>query len=242
MRLKSQNGNALFFILIGIALFAALSFTVVRMSRSTSKMSAQDARLSAEQMLAFAEHVSGSVQAVMLQNGCTLSQVSFENGTVGGYTNASAPDKCKIFNAAGGGMSYYPPPSEAIDTAAAAAAGGATGALAGTYYFTGNTCVDGQGSGSIGSCASDGLENEELLLIVPFINAETCDAVNQILKRPGTFTDAGTSFGGVKFTGSLSDGYALGSGSSTTYPSGCYHSSGGNPGAGYHFYYVLQAN
>lgn len=231
MRLKTQSGNALFFVLIGIALFAALSFTVVRMSRSTSKMSTQDARLSAQQLLSFAEHMAGAVQGVMLQNGCTLSQVSFENSSVGGYLNASAPDKCKVFDAAGGGRTYLDPPPEAIDP-------GASDPLAGTYYFTGNTCVDGQGSGSIGSCASDGVANEELLLIVPFVTGETCDAVNQILKRPNTPTDAGSSFSGTKFTGSLNDGFAL----SATYPSGCYHSSGGAPAAGYHFYYVLQAN
>ncbi len=236
---SGEAGNAMLYVLIGIALFVALVFTFTKSSRF-SKISTEDAILQAQAITSYADKINGAVQSAMLQSGCLSSQISFENSTVAGYTNAGAPanKKCNIFDLAGGGMNYEAPPAAAIDTVAATAAGFPV-----SYLFSGNVCVDNIGTGPLATCASDGLGNEELLLIVPFVNATVCAAINKVLEnKTPMLQDSGGSFDGTKFTGTFADGFALGDGGFTTYPTGCFQSTGGgSPGNGYHFYTVLLA-
>lgn len=231
----AQAGNALIYVLIGIVLFAALNFFMTKTNQTTGQMSAEDAHLNAQSIISFAEKVNGAVESVMLQNGCSVSQVSFENATVAGYANGNSPasKKCDIFNLSGGGLTYEPPSAKALDA-------GASGALVGQYLFTGTACVDKVGTGTYSSCAAG---NEELLLVLPFVNADTCNAVNQILGNKGAMlVDSDGSFGATKFTGSFTPAYAIGAAGAAIRPVGCYQATGAaSPGAGYHFYMVLQA-
>jgi len=244
-----QTGNALLFVLIGIVLFAALAYTFSGSSRSTAKISFEDAQLNAQAILSYAEKVSGAVQNISLQNSCLASQISFENPTVAGYANAGSPanpNKCRVFDADGGGMLYREPPAVALDTVAAATAAAvpyAAGGLVGQYFFTGKACVDNVGTGPFATCAADGLDNEELLLVAPWVNAEVCAAINTILGNTAALLqDTGASFDDTRFTGVFADGFAIGAAASTTYQNGCYQSlAGATPGAGYHFYYTLLA-
>lgn len=238
------SGNVMVYVLIGIILFAALSFTLTRTTRGTATIDAEKAALYAHQITGYADKVDGAVNNVMLQNRCLASLLSFENSTIAGYTNGSAPNRCKIFDRSGGGMNYEAPPSEAIDTAAAAASAFGAGALTAQYLFAGNVCVDKAGSGTYDTCFSDGsTSNEDLVIILPWVKKEVCDAINNELgNKTAIVTDAGGSFGTTKFTGSFADGYAIGAAASTMYNAGCYQSTGAaTPGAGYHFYHVLSA-
>lgn len=242
-----QKGNAMMFVLIGIALFAALTFTFSRSTRN-SKISLEDAQFAAQQIIGFAQKVSRGMETVSFNNDCLSSQISFENTTVAGYTNAAAPanKKCHIFDSAGGGTTYEAPPTVALDTASAATASAvplATGALVGQYLFTGRVCVDGQGTGALATCAADALSNEELLLIMPWVSLEVCTTINSILGNSAAILqEPNSSFDATKFTGAFADGYALGQVGFTTYKIGCYQStSAATPGAGYHFYAVLLA-
>ena len=238
---QRQDGNAMFFVLIGIALFAALTYTVVRTSSTTGKVSMENAQIAAQQIISYAEKINGAVQSVSLQNGCLSSQISFENSKIAGYINPDAPGskKCHIFDPAGGGVDYEGPPSLALDTAAAAAGAGGTNALVAQYFFTGNTCVDNVGSGPYTACTPS---NSELLLIVPWVSSEICSAINQILgNTTPILVDAGGGFDNTKFTGAFTGNYALGAAGMTAYQVGCYKSVGAPPGTGYHFYYTLLA-
>lgn len=242
-----QTGNVLLVVLIGIVLFAALSYTFSRNTRSAAKISFEDAQLNAQQMISYAEKINGAVQSVSSHNECLASQLSFENTTIAGYANASSPanKKCDIYHASGGGMFYEAPPAAARDTAAATAAGGAWGALVGSYYFTGNVCLDNAGTGADATCSSDGPvvgDNEELLIMAPWITVDVCNAVNQILGNTTLIVDAGTSFNGTKFIGAFADGFTIGDATPAAYQVGCYQSSATSPpGSGYHFYYMLLA-
>ncbi|MBI3441380.1 MAG: hypothetical protein HY052_06225 [Proteobacteria bacterium] len=241
-----QAGNVLFFILIAIALFAALTFSFSRSSRMAGKMSFEDSQIYAQQIISYADKVNNALQRVMLGNGCLESQINFDNSTVAGYANAASPanKKCNIFDSAGGVIAYEAPPSAALDTTAAAAAPVETGNdLLGQYFFTGKVCVDKVGTGPLATCASDGLDNEELLLILPWVNYDVCVTINKILGNSADMLQAsGTSFDNTKFTGTFADGFALGNAAYTTYQTGCYQSvSANSPGAGYHFYHTLLA-
>ncbi len=245
---KRQAGNAMLFVLIGIVLFAALTYMYSKTGRSAGKLSLEEAQLNAQQILSYAEKINGAVQMISLQNNCLATQISFENTTVGGYANAGSPanKSCRVFDLAGGGMLYIPPPSAVLDTAAAAAAvtgGFAAGNLVGQYFFTGKLCVDGLGTGELATCESDSADNEELLLVFPWINGDVCAAINRILGNTATMLiDDGASFDNTKFTGAFADGAALGKVGSTTYHTGCYQSGvADTPGAGDHFYYTLLA-
>ena len=243
-RTFKQAGNVMLYVLIGVILFAALIFTVARSDRSSSIASDENNILYAQAITSYADKINGAVQNVMLQNGCLGSQISFENTVVAGYTNGASPvnKKCNIFNSAGGGMNFEKPPAAALDTAAAAASAFPAGGLVGDFFFTGNVCVDGVGTGPIATCSGDGLPNEELLLVLPWVNASVCAAINKLLENSAPMLqDSDGSYDTTKFTGTYPDGFALGKSGFTAYHAGCYQSTGGSPGNGYHFYYTLLA-
>ncbi len=233
-RFNHQSGNAMLYVLVGIVLFAALSYTFSRTSRPAGKISMEDATFAAQEIIAYAEKVNGAVQNLMLQNGCLASQIN----TVA---------RCNIYDLDGGGVVLQTPPAVAQDTAAAAAATAgfypATGALVGSYILTGNVCVDNVGPGAHATCATDGLKNEELLLIMPWVKTEVCTAINKILGNTAAILeDEGGGFDDTLFTGTFADGFALGAVGFTTYPIGCYLSNDlATPGAGFHFYHTLLA-
>lgn len=230
---SGQSGNVLFFILIGIALFAALMFTLTR-GKSPDLGAAENDALVAQEIASYADKINSAVQNIMLQNGCSETQISFENSTVAGYTNAAAAAKCKIFDTAGGGMAFATPPAKAVDSNSATAA---SSTLAGNYFFSGNICVDGVATGT-GACAAG---NAELVLVLPWVTEAICEQLDQIaLNTTSIPADAGTSFDGTKFTGTFAGSYTIGL---TGNPhSGCYQSSSSSPpGAGYHYYQVLIA-
>lgn len=110
---KGERGNALFFILIGVALFAALSFAVSDMMRGGSATSISDetAKLQATDIIDYARSVRQAVQNVRISNGCEDTQISFEktpfDGSDAGYVNANAPSdfSCHVFHSNGGGLS-----------------------------------------------------------------------------------------------------------------------------------------
>ena len=111
-------GNALLLILIATALFAALSYTVFLSGKNARTLSDEELALGVAQMLDYASKVDQAVRHVMLENGCTETQVSFlwdsdgdgsseTNGDDWNYNPLSPPDNsCHIFEPEGGGLVY----------------------------------------------------------------------------------------------------------------------------------------
>ncbi len=200
---QTQSGNAFIYVLIAIALFAALAYTFTRSGQQgSSDISNQEASLTASEILSYAQRVEDAVNRVRTKNRCSENEISFENATVSGYTNASAPvsQKCHIFETAGGNiswMSFFTSQSN----------------YQGLLGFTGRQNVPDIGSTS----------NSELILKVRDIPLETCIQINKLLQHD-TFTTAAmldgdaavrvnqqcpTSLAPCKFAGNFFNTYAL---------------------------------
>jgi len=116
----STYGNALFLVLVAVALFAALSYAITLSGRGARTMGKETAILAGAQAAQYAGLMERTITRLRISSGCTASTISFENNVVAGYENASAPaDKsCHVFDPAGGGMTFLkPPPSvgEGVD-------------------------------------------------------------------------------------------------------------------------------
>jgi hypothetical protein len=103
MKTYSQSGNALFLILIAVALFASLSYAVTQSGRGNGDIAAEKAMLdaaTAQQCEAMIDH---AINRVKLLNGCQTDEVSYElpDGT---NTNSDAPadGSCHLFLPQGG--------------------------------------------------------------------------------------------------------------------------------------------
>ncbi len=137
----AERGNVMFYILIAVALLAALIFAVAQSGRGNIKhVSDEKARILASEIVDYASAVATSFAQLRLR-GCALQQMSFENDIIGGYANGGAPSDqtCNIFALPGGGVTFKRPPAEAITAT-------------GIHVFSAGAELDHVGS----TCAADG--------------------------------------------------------------------------------------
>lgn len=234
----NQKGSAIFFILIGVALFAALGFTVSNIMRSgdPNVLSDQKAQLYANEILDYTRSLRQSIQSVRI-SGCDDTDISFANSFVSGYAHTpSTSDSCKVFNADGGGISYLSPVTDWLDGAQSAKT------FYGEWYIPASVCVPDIGtSGSGTGCNTDSSDNEDLILILPYVREDVCIQINESLDQGSSIPSEsgnGWTVANTKYNGSFSDGERL---DQNGLMSGCFQGSGSNtPGAGtYHFFQVL---
>ncbi len=239
---KNQSGNVLVYILIAVALLAALSYTVAQSSRgSVGKLTAEKSGLYATEIIEYGNILSQAVSQIRLR-GFKDSEISFENDVVTGYTNANCTDsECEIFNINGGGVQYSTPKGNWLDSSNSAET------RYGELYFNGSSSV-----------MEIGTDGDDLILSIPYINKDLCVEINRKLGIiPATDALPSETNGPFdiddKFTGSY--GGALDqkiSGNATTGEStilhgemsGCTESSGAAPNPAvntYHYYQVLVA-
>lgn len=145
-----QSGSAFWFILLAIALLAALAVTVTR-SSGTAEQSGdvERARIEGSDMMRYAAAIESAIGQMRL-NGTSENAVSFENDFVSGYTNANcgAGDGCFIFDRDGAGLSY----KEIGDA---------------DWIFSGANAVT-----DVGTAASD------LIMMMPLTDAKLCARIN----------------------------------------------------------------
>ncbi len=110
-----QRGNVLVWILVFVALFAALSFTVSQGSRTGGQnISREQAELAATEILDYATALRRAVQELQI-NGCSDTEIDFGNNVyeryddtkiepVGDNTNAPSDGSCGVFNPNGGSL------------------------------------------------------------------------------------------------------------------------------------------
>lgn len=110
-----ERGNAIFLVLIGIVLFAALSFAVSMSGRGGGSQDKEKALLNATEMVQFADAMHIGIGRLMAINRCTTEQIDFSgnggkskrnNGLAFDYTNPTSPvdDSCDVFKHDAGGV------------------------------------------------------------------------------------------------------------------------------------------
>ncbi len=236
---NSQSGNAFIYILVAIALFAALTYTFTRSAQQggTGDISKQEAAIAASEILSYARSIEEAVNRVRVKNRCSENEISFEYG--GNYVNASAPgtNKCHLFESAGGNIPWHTPQTSWLDSSQS------SNALYGSYSYVGAGGVD-----DVESAASD------LVFFAPVLNRQVCININNNLNISNPSDEPAVDDTGIltetPFTGSYASTPAAAatindSGSSTALSgenAACIRESTGcNGGSCYNFYYVLLA-
>lgn len=231
---SSERGNVLFYILIAVALIAALSYAVSAGLRgSGSQMTQERVDLFASEIIEYANVVSSAVAQLRLR-GCTISQLSFENDVVAGYTNASAPsdESCHVFSINGGGVEWNVPPAEFLASATAPNDAWA--------IYTANEIQD------VGITTLGDDEGLDLIIVLQNLDRAVCLELNERLgvSNPSGNPPADSGLDNVRYQGSFS--YAATVGDEDVALKGkaaaCYTDGGFSLGAGEHtFYKVLIA-
>lgn len=235
----ARAGSALLWILIAVALFAALGFAVTRGIRGGGEevIASDVARTRAIDIIQFANGLRGAVRNLRVE-GIAAQAVSFETPLLAGYNNAGCTEAaCRVFG--GGGVAYREPPADWFDSAQSAQP------LFGQWYFPANLCVEDAGSGGAG-CNADGEDNEDLVAILPWLRREICVEINEKLGianpggNPPVEVGNGWTLAGTKFTGSFADSEIL---SQSGQGAGCFAGNGAAmpPAGSYAFYQVLLA-
>jgi len=163
--MNTESGNVFFYILLAIALFAALSYAVSQGNRgNTSTLTDQQAKLAANEIIEYGQNVANAVQKLKLR-GCADTEISFENDVLStvAYANSNSPtDKsCHVFEIAGGGISYKNISDDYIDSSLPSP---------GRWYITGGLRILDLGS-----------SNSELTFLGLHLKKDVCNQINTLL-------------------------------------------------------------
>lgn len=167
----SENGSAIVWILVAVALFAALNFAFSGNSRnSTSMLDDAEAEAYANQIIQYGNEVKQAVKRLQLR-GCSDTEISFENNIISGYTNPNSPaDKsCHVFDIAGGGLNWKEVPSNALDSSFSSSNG------FGNFLFPNSVKVEGIGT----TCEND--DCVELMITTAYLTKKICEQMNETL-------------------------------------------------------------
>ena len=148
MSKNSSSGNALFLILIAVALFAALSYAVTQSGRGGGSIDREQASINAAIIMQYAGTVERAIQRMKLLNGTQDEDFSFDTPEWGftGYQHGVAqPDENKVFSDNGGGVTWRD-----------------FTALGGVLKYSANNAILG-----VGSCDTNtGAACKELLMMI----------------------------------------------------------------------------
>lgn len=219
MTLKnSQSGVAIYYVLLAVALFAALGMTVSSMMRSPSgSISSEKLSIYAAEMISTAQRIRDTVKNLQISNDCEAEDISFENNFIDGYAHSpAASESCKVFaNAA-----YVPPNVEWLDGAHQDAN------RYGEYVFT-DLAIDGIGS-----------DQNELIAVLNYVQTSLCTAINDKAQVSTLPVNAGGMDITEPFVGSFDFVVGIDAPELQGRTFGCLQNASGTLNA---FYYVLVA-
>ncbi len=214
---NAQSGNVLFYILIAVALLAALSYTLAQSGRGgIGKVNEEKAALYATEIIEYGNILSQAVSQIRLR-GYKDTQISFENTKVTGYTNANClEDECEIFHINGGGINWTSPPPNANDGS--------------QWLFT------------VNNIANIGTSSVDAIMILQNLDLTVCQMLNKKLYGTTAIPQEEDTITLAKFTGTYSGATISDSGNVMAGKNAYCFEGGGTPAAGtYHYYQVLMA-
>ncbi len=105
---KDESGNALFLILIAVALFAALSYAVTQSGRGSGSIGRETGMIDSSRMTQYPASLRTAVTRLIL-TGTAITALTFDPADVSGDG---------VFSSIGGGVVFQAPPAGAVDTTA----------------------------------------------------------------------------------------------------------------------------
>ncbi len=173
-----QSGNALFLILIAVALFAALSYAITQSGRGGGGIDREQAELANSQALQYASSIDQAILRLRTVNGCTETQIGFDNTVVPAvyaHGNGPADDSCEVFDPNGGGLTFQAPPAGMNDGT--------------NFEFTSRLQVYGQGQTIPGGTGHDA--ETDLVMLLRGMNENACRQINEGVGLTGIPEDSG---------------------------------------------------
>ena len=170
----SEHGNALFLILIAVALFAALSYAITSSSRGGGNINREQMQIDISETLQYLAAMDTAVTRLMAR-GISETELGFSNDVwtdefgvlfnPDGHNPNCTSNDCEIFHPDGGGM--YPKilPSS----------------MDGWYPNGGTQNAPGHGKIQMASVLGVGSSEPELLLVYGFVKPEYCIEINKKL-------------------------------------------------------------
>lgn len=227
--MHSAKGNVLFMILIGIALFAALSFAVTQGGRGNASIDREKLLVDMTDMLQYINQVREGVTYLKVVNRCSNNQISFAYDSNGDgsitsadlYWNATAGTdrRCYVHDPAGANLPR-PPVYAGLNDAT-------------PLVFSGGNIVEGLGTNV-----------QDLIAILPNTSLAACNLLNQKFKArtngDGSPREEGSNFVTSRFNGTYSGN--IGIDGMLGAPSGCFNGTtvnGTAVGDTYYFYSTL---
>lgn len=166
--MRKSHGNALFLILIAVALFAALSYAITSSGRGGGNIDREKRNIAISQFLDQTGLYHHAIQRMLVAYGVDETEISFVNDVWPSWLNAETHhgntnctvDTCKVFHPAGGGIPYMDPPVILTQDITPD----------NFYIFSGTLFVPGMGD-----------DNEAELIGAVRVSQETCIKINDLL-------------------------------------------------------------
>lgn len=225
---SKQNGNVIFFILIAIALFAALSMAVNQAGQGNGgEITEEKSRVYASEIMEYGDLLSATLSKLRL-SGCSLEQISFERTGSTDYANGTAPvdNTCDVFSNEGGGLTWPDFSPAAFDPA------WSSHADFGDPIFSIKNEIPQVGTDG------DGANSFDLVMFVEGLAAGVCSAINQRIDGstlPDSADEMETKYDGVVNTTGTYTFPAAFNGKRQ----GCYQDSAGGDAGTRTYYYVV---
>lgn len=228
-----EKGNVLFYILIAVAMIAALSYAVAQSGRGNiQKLKEEKAGILAQEILDYTNTLSSAVTQIKLR-GVKDSELCFDDANWPGsvdYNHAGCTDNFNhVFHIEGAGLTLNFPPNEAMNESASPDD---------LWHFTGATEIQNVGSTCNGDNCTD------LIVTVDELNKETCLAINDMIgmNNPSDNPPVDSTYDNTEYQGSFGYVETVGNEAGGTdligASSGCFYASAL---AKYVFYKVLVA-
>jgi len=232
---QSQNGNVFFYILLGVALFGALAFSVSRGMRGQTSiaLNQRNIDLAVSEILSEAHEIESAINR-LLQNSVSESEICFENDLFSTAHNSAyslistcSDDTYKLYHRSGGNLVYRNIPEEWLASSHSGDRG------YGEWVFTNVNGVQGIGQSTMSEASS-----MELIAFIPHLKKEVCKTINSQLGVGSIIPDNSNTFTPQP----LDSGFVTTSGEINAVDldskySGCFQNS--NTWDSYIFYHVL---
>lgn len=182
----AHRGNVFFMLLLGIALFAALSMALVKMGdRQGQDVTPEKAKLIATRVVAHAREVKEAVRR-LYAGGISEADLRFARpAIVDDYGDITVNPTNQLYSETGGGVHYSAPPN------------GASTDTDSIWEFFGNSALP-----QVGTDAAD------LTIVLPKVNEDVCHQINALLGYSVTAAIPTDSAGGCVYSATGADRFS----------------------------------